>query len=228
MKAGRLPPASRGAVVLPPPGWRKAMPMAVKLQVIINQHGRAPDGSLLDAIGEGIEFDHRPCLADRPYDESRDETIPPANDPAFIVALPAAAHHQQTGADLKRMGKEARLAERQAAFREMLERKVAGQKRLAKGAMQSRPFRRKGESYAEALARVAKPARERIHVSMRSYGTNSLFGTKFARMEILLDGVKYRCDERELDLLYQGQCPEDLDLERIEDEDDDDCHGSID
>lgn len=37
--------------------------------------------------------------------------------------------------------------------------------------------------------------------------------------EVLVDGVKYRCGEHELDLLYKGWTPEDLDLVEITDSD---------
>ena len=39
--------------------------------------------------------------------------------------------------------------------------------------------------------------------------------------EVLVDGVKYRCDEHELDQLYAGIDPADLDLVEITDSDDD-------
>lgn len=37
--------------------------------------------------------------------------------------------------------------------------------------------------------------------------------------EVLVDGVKYRCDEHQLDLLYRGWDPADLDLVEITDSD---------
>lgn len=39
------------------------------------------------------------------------------------------------------------------------------------------------------------------------------------RYEVLVDGVKYLADERELDLLYKGIDPADLDLVEITDSD---------
>lgn len=133
-KAFKVPPASRELVATPPPGWRKPIPLAVKLQVIVNQRGLAPTGELLDAIGSGIEFDHRPCLSEREYDAERDETIPAANDPAFIVALPAAVHHAVSGNDNVRIRKVARLRKKEVEFRETLLRKQSGQSRTTKAA----------------------------------------------------------------------------------------------
>lgn len=40
-----------------------------------------------------------------------------------------------------------------------------------------------------------------------------------ASYEVLVDGVKYRCNERELDRLYDGIDPLDLDLVEITDSD---------
>ena len=132
-KAHKVPPASRELVPTPPPGWRKPIPLAVKLQVIVNQRGLSPSGEPLDAVGAGIEFDHRPCLSEREYDAERDETIPAANDPAFIVALSAAAHHSISGADNIRIRKVARLRKKEVEFRETLLRKQPGQKQTPKG-----------------------------------------------------------------------------------------------
>src|SRR6478752_7406730 len=131
-KAHKVPLASRQLVPTPPPGWRKPIPLAVKLQVIVNQRGLAPTGEALDAIGAGIEFDHRPCLSEREYDVERDETIPAANDPAFIVALSAATHHSLSGNDHVRIRKVARLRKNEVEFRELLSRRQPGQKRETK------------------------------------------------------------------------------------------------
>lgn len=46
-------------------------------------------------------------------------------------------------------------------------------------------------------------------------------GLPMALFEVLVDGVKYRCDERELDQLYAGIDPADLDLVEITDSDED-------
>lgn len=137
-KAHKVRPTSREMVPTPPPGWRKPIPLAIKLQVIVNQRGLAPTGELLDAIGAGIEFDHRPCLSERVYDAERDETVPAANDPAFIVALSAAAHHSLSGVDNTRIRKVDRLRKTELEFRETLVRREPGQKRVAKGAIRGR------------------------------------------------------------------------------------------
>ena len=140
-KAHKVPPASREMIPAPPPGWRKRIPLAVKLQVIVNQRGLAPTGEPLDAMGAGIEFDHRPCLSEREYDAERDETLPAANDPTFIVALPAAVHHSLSGNDNTRIRKVTRLRKTELEFRETLARKQPGQKRKPKGLVVNRRAR---------------------------------------------------------------------------------------
>lgn len=145
--AGRVPIASREAVVTPPPGWRKAIPIAVKLQVIVNQRGLAPDGAVLDAMGDGIQFDHRPCLAERVYDAEKDDTVPAANDPLFIIALPAPTHRKISGRDNVRMSKTARIQACEARFQEILRRKVPGQKRQPTGSIRSKPFDKRKRSF---------------------------------------------------------------------------------
>jgi hypothetical protein len=133
VKAHKVSPASRELIRTPPPGWRKPIPLAVKLQVIVNQRGLAPTGEQLDALNAGIEFDHRPCLSEREYNAERDETIPAANDPAFIVALSAAVHHSLSGNDNVRIRKVARLRKREVEYRETLLRKQPGQKQTKRG-----------------------------------------------------------------------------------------------
>jgi hypothetical protein len=138
--AGRIPLASREEVTRPPSGWRKPIPTAVKLQVIVNQRGVAPDGTPLDAINVGICFDHRPPIHERPYDAAADEVTPACNDPAFIIATPAPAHRTITGQDNSRMARTDRLRSGETEFQERLSRKVTGQKRQPKGSIKSRGF----------------------------------------------------------------------------------------
>ncbi|MER9196482.1 hypothetical protein NKI13_24900 [Mesorhizobium australicum] len=143
--ATKLPNASRDEVLRPPKGWRKSIPLAVKLQVIVNQRGKAPDGTPLDAIFVRIHFDHRPPLHERAYDPDHDETVPAANDIAFIVALPVPVHREMSAQDVSRMSKTERQRMLEVNFRERLQRRSPGQKRLCKGTIPSRPFRKKEE-----------------------------------------------------------------------------------
>lgn len=98
----------------PPAGWKRpAMPATVKLQVIINQEGRCKaTGERLGLISD-VEFDHRPALWEREFDvaarDGEGDTIPAANDPAYIEAVRKAAHRSRTTVDAKRRSKEARI-----------------------------------------------------------------------------------------------------------------------
>ena len=124
----------------PPKGWRKSIPLAIKLQVIVDQQGRAPDGTPLDAVGVGIAFDHRPPLHEREYDEANDDTVPAANDPRYLVALPVPEHQKISGRDVSRMKKTERQRAREQTFRDAVVRRACGDKRKAKGTIRSRPF----------------------------------------------------------------------------------------
>ncbi|MBX3504472.1 MAG: hypothetical protein KF895_03260 [Parvibaculum sp.] len=89
------------------------MPATVKLQVVINQEGRCKaTGERLGLISE-VEFDHRPALYEREFDpEARDgqgDTVPAANDPAYIDAIKKHAHKGRTARDAGRRAKEARI-----------------------------------------------------------------------------------------------------------------------
>lgn len=56
-----------------------------------------------------------------------------------------------------------------------------------------------------------------IHRCKSSHWTSH--GQQMCAYEVLFDGVKYRCNEHELDLLYKGIDPADLDLVEITDSD---------
>lgn len=81
----------------PPPDWKRpAMPCKVKLQVVLNQGGRSTvDKERLGKI-ENVHFDHRPALESRKFDTAKWDTIPPANDPAFIEAITVDQHDVRT------------------------------------------------------------------------------------------------------------------------------------
>lgn len=114
------------------------MSLAVKIQVVINQRGLAPDGRPLDALIAGVHFDHRPPLHERDYDSDRDDTIPAANDVAHIVALPADHHRKLSCADRSRMCKTERQRARELEFRARVKGKLPGKKRKAKGTIRGR------------------------------------------------------------------------------------------
>lgn len=135
----------REMVLTPPVGWRKPIPLSVKLQVIIEQRGLAPDKTPLDALSVGVHFDHRPPLHEREYDPVADETVPPANDHRFIVALPTPLHRMISGIDVRRIRKTERQRKAETSFQNALLAKEPGRKRVAKGTICGRGFRKRKE-----------------------------------------------------------------------------------
>ncbi len=76
------------------------------------------------ALGTEVHVDHRPPLADRQWNSETNDTIPPANDPAFLEVITTAEHDQRTnglkpgekrittvGSDAHRRAKTRRLRE---------------------------------------------------------------------------------------------------------------------
>ncbi len=104
----------------PPTNWKRpAIPAKVKLDVVIRQLGRCKQtGDKLGTL-KNTQFDHRPALFERKYDTVADDTIPPANDPAFIEACTIAGHKVRThgtgattvGSDSHRRAKVKRMTE---------------------------------------------------------------------------------------------------------------------
>jgi hypothetical protein len=88
--------------------YRKAIPTAVKLQVVINQFHRRLVGTLDDEAlatmpftlepidARCLRFDHRPPLEARPYDTEAGDFIPPQNDPQHIEAITTEEHDFRT------------------------------------------------------------------------------------------------------------------------------------
>lgn len=81
----------------PPPDWKRPpIPCKVKLQVLLNQDGRST--VCKERLGriEDTHFDHRPPLSARKFDTKAWDTIPPANDPAYIEAITVDQHDKRT------------------------------------------------------------------------------------------------------------------------------------
>lgn len=114
-KVDRL--GGREEVLGPPEGWRpRALTIAEKLQVVVNQGSREPmDGRhelepLLEPIALGIHFDHQPAIQERRWDPAAGDTIPPSCDLRYIVALNKATHDVKTAKrDIPEISKTRRL-----------------------------------------------------------------------------------------------------------------------
>lgn len=77
--------------------YRKAIPLAVKLAVVIRQKAADEHGVPFTDTDVGkIDFDHDPALANRDYDTGARDFIPPQHDPEKIVAKRKAKHLEKT------------------------------------------------------------------------------------------------------------------------------------
>lgn len=79
------------------PKRRKAIPKSVKVKIFLRQGGRCACGCAerLASIHVG-EFDHDPALELRDWDPIANDTIPPANDPAFLFHKTTLHHSDKT------------------------------------------------------------------------------------------------------------------------------------
>jgi hypothetical protein len=80
----------------PPPGFRKAIPVTVKLEVVIRQHSLcAKCGERLGKLDD-TQFDHVPAVQLRCWDPEAKDVTPRSNDPEFIFAKHADCHAKKT------------------------------------------------------------------------------------------------------------------------------------
>ncbi|WP_050400446.1 hypothetical protein [Bradyrhizobium embrapense] len=116
----------------PPSDWKRpAMPVRTKLDVVIRQEGKCKQtGEKLGTL-ENTRFDHRPALWERQFDTVADDTIPPANDAAFIDACTVAGHDVRThGNGATTVGSD---SHRRAKIKRMTDPKPAKPKRKIRG-----------------------------------------------------------------------------------------------
>jgi hypothetical protein len=129
--ASRILPSQRVPLPLPPAGFRKIIPLRIRYLVLIRQGGLDPDdGKPLDPIREGIDFDHRPPLQARIWDEEAEDTIPPADDPDHIFARRRHAHGAASAEDLRVEAKVRRLRQAEEEHRSAMADRPCGAKRL--------------------------------------------------------------------------------------------------
>jgi hypothetical protein len=130
---------ARKPVLLPPKGWRPpALTASVKVDVVCRQLALCACDGCLNATdrlpvrlraARFIRFDHRPPVHEREWLPHLQDTLPAANDPAFIRALDVEHDKPITGADVTRMRKVGRIRDDEAAHAEYLAEKVPGQHR---------------------------------------------------------------------------------------------------
>jgi hypothetical protein len=78
--------------------YRRSMPVAVKLQALWRAiaNGSLPNPQEVTIDASDLEFDHRPPLLERDYDEEAGDFMPPQNDPDYIDAKIGADHDFKT------------------------------------------------------------------------------------------------------------------------------------
>lgn len=119
--------APRIPVCAPPKGFRKVPGLEVKLRALLLH------GPVLDVEGDPIvdlaliTWDHCPPLMQREYDQSRNDTIPAANDPEFIIPKAIPEHRKKTAEiDIPEIAKTKRLSDEQILFRRRILEKSEG------------------------------------------------------------------------------------------------------
>ena len=80
----------------PPTGFRKAIPVTVKLEVVIRQHSLCTKCSERLGKLDDTQFDHIPAVQLRCWDPEAKDTTPRSNDPEFIFAKHADCHAKKT------------------------------------------------------------------------------------------------------------------------------------
>lgn len=155
---------TRPIVPLPPKGWRPpALTASVKIDVVMRQRGlcgcnecvsrysipwsdlNRPDYAINPVVlrtSRETRFDHRPPIHERPWDEMIGDTVPRANDPAYIRAVVVEHDTPVTSRDVSRMAKVTRIRKREAAHAVAMAAKGTGEAPppTRKRKIQSRPF----------------------------------------------------------------------------------------
>ena len=134
----------------PPSGYRPHLGLKVKLEAAVRQL-RCPDcGRHLGSMSE-VQADHSPALQLRTWDAVAGDTVPPANDPDFIVLRHISCHRAKTSGrvtraraegDVTEISRTNRLADEQAEFRRRILAKEPGKPRPKQSRIRSRGFRK--------------------------------------------------------------------------------------
>lgn len=126
----------------PPKGYRPHMPVGTKLEAALLALGMEP---------RYVEWDHNPPLQLRVWCPVRGDTIPPANDPRFIVPRLSSDHRTKTAkVDVPAIAKTRRLSSDHELFRARVLAKAgcdpAPEPKRRSRRIASRQFPRKGKA----------------------------------------------------------------------------------
>ena len=150
----------------PPPGFRKAIPVTVKLEVVIRQHSLcAKCGERLGKLDD-TQFDHVPAVQLRCWDAEAKDTTPRSNDPEFIFAKHTDCHAKKTfgsseeltRGDVQEIARTKRIAKDTENFRRRMLAKVdpdaeAPAPPRRKKAWPKRPFPKRGKHDEKSRSR---------------------------------------------------------------------------
>ncbi|MBY0561443.1 hypothetical protein [Hyphomicrobium sp.] len=108
-----------------PKDYRPPMPPKIKMEVLVRQEGRCGCGCN-EKLGsmDNVQFDHDPALVNRDWDEWNGDTIPEANDPAYIFAKTIVHHQTKTKKDIKTRDKDRRVIAATAEHKARMEVKA--------------------------------------------------------------------------------------------------------
>lgn len=143
----------------PPPGFRKAIPVLVKLKAVIRQHSLCASCGERLGLLEQTQFDHVPALQLRCWDPDERDTVPPSNDEEHIFAKHVDCHAEKTfgakgsskrGSDITEIARTKRIAKDTEEFRRRILAKsdptIEIKPKKQKRKWGSRPFPRKATS----------------------------------------------------------------------------------
>lgn len=107
---------------------RKSISLLSQLHAALYQLGFEP---------HEVQLDHTPALVLRAWDEAKQDTIPPASDPRYLVWRPTAEHREKTfgrgattaGSDIGEAARLKRLERKEAEYRARLLAKEPGKPR---------------------------------------------------------------------------------------------------
>ncbi|TYO65417.1 hypothetical protein FXV83_15895 [Bradyrhizobium hipponense] len=142
----------------PPARFRKAIPVSVKLEVVIRQHSLCSKcGQRLGKLDD-TQFDHVPAIQLRCWDAEAKDTTPRSNDPAFIEAKHTDCHAKKTfgsreeltRGDVQEIARTKRVAKDTEEFRRRMLAKgdpeVEAPQPRRKKAWPKRPFPKRGKN----------------------------------------------------------------------------------
>lgn len=135
---------------------RKPIPLKIKLEVLCRQARCTSCGERLGNLAN-VQFDHRPALVTRGFDEAANDFIPPQLDPDFIEGLHKDCHLTRTtgrkagalrtittrGSDIGEAARTKTISASQAEFRARILRKEPGRSARPPSRWAKRPFNSK-------------------------------------------------------------------------------------